>query len=421
MKFRTFYLKGVRFLKTLGPGLITGSSDDDPSGIATYSQAGAGFGLTTLWTSIVTLPLMTSIQEICARIGIVTGNGLAGTLRNHYPKSVLYLMIAFSFPAITLNIGADIAAMGAVSNLLIPEIPTYVFSIGFTFFLILVIIKYPYQKLASVLKWLCLTLLLYLIVPFSVKQDWGSVLKNAVIPTFRFNKQFVGIMVAILGTTISPYLFFWQATMEAEDISHRKRKVIVDKKLMHAMQMDVGFGMFFSCLIMFFITLTASSVLFPAGINQIDTVEQAAKALEPLTGEWAYLLFAIGIIGTGLIAIPVLGGSLSYILAESFGWEQGLDKKFTEAKGFYITLIVSLVVGLMLDFVGITPIQALIYSAVLYGITSPIMIAVILHIGNNKKVMREFTNTPISNIIGIITFVLMTVAAVALLYLQVTT
>jgi Mn2+/Fe2+ NRAMP family transporter len=228
-------------------------------------------------------------------------------------------------------------------------------------------------------------------------------------------------MVAILGTTISPYLFFWQATMEAEDIAHNKRKVIFDKKLIQTMQVDVGFGMFFSCLIMFFITLTAGSVLFPAGVNQIDTVEQAAKALERLTGEWAYLLFAIGIIGTGLIAIPVLSGSLSYILAESFGWEQGLDKKFTEAKGFYITLIVSLAVGLMLDFVGITPIQALIYSAILYGVTSPIMIAVILHIGNNNRVMGEFTNSRASNVVGIITFLLMTAAAMALLYLQLMT
>jgi len=421
MNFKLLKVKVFRFFKILGPGLITGSSDDDPSGIATYSQAGAGFGLTTLWTSIVTLPLMTSIQEMCARIGIVTGNGLAGTLKKYYPKSVLFLMIAFSFPAITLNIGADIAAMGAVSNLLIPQVPAYFFSIAFTILLIFVIIRYPYQKLASVLKWLCLTLLLYLIVPFSVHQDWGNVLKNAVVPTFRFDKQFVGIMVAILGTTISPYLFFWQATMEAEDIAHNKRKVIVDKKLIQTMQVDVGFGMFFSCLIMFFITLTAGSVLFPAGVNQIDTVEQAAKALEPLTGEWAYLLFAIGIIGTGLIAIPVLSGSLSYILAESFGWEQGLDKKFTEAKGFYITLIVSLAVGLMLDFVGITPIQALIYSAILYGVTSPIMIAVILHIGNNKRVMGEFTNSRASNVVGIITFLLMTAAAMALLYLQLMT
>jgi NRAMP (natural resistance-associated macrophage protein)-like metal ion transporter len=421
MNFNLLPAKVFRFFKSLGPGLITGSSDDDPSGIATYSQAGAGFGLTTLWTSIVTLPLMTSIQEMCARIGIITGNGLAGTLKKHYPKSVLYSMIAFSFPAITLNIGADIAAMGAVSNLLIPRVPANFFSIGFTIFLIFVIIKYPYQKLASVLKWLCLTLLLYLIVPFSVKQDWGNVLKNAVVPSFRFDKQFVGIMVAILGTTISPYLFFWQATMEAEDIAHNKKKVIVDKKLLQTMQMDVGFGMFFSCLIMFFITLTAGSVLFPAGVTQIDTVEQAAKALEPLTGEWAYLLFAIGIIGTGLIAIPVLSGSLSYILAESFGWEQGLDKKFNEAKGFYITLIVSLVVGLLLDFVGITPIQALIYSAILYGVTSPIMIAVILHIGNNKKVMGEFTNSRASNVVGFFTFLLMTVAAIALLYLQIAT
>jgi Mn2+/Fe2+ NRAMP family transporter len=330
-------------------------------------------------------------------------------------------MILFSFPAIVLNIGADIAAMGAVSNLLLPAIPASAFSVFFTALLVYVIVKYPYQKLASILKWLCLTLLLYILVPFSIKQNWLVVAKSALIPTIRFDKQFIGILVAILGTTISPYLFFWQATMEAEDMSHKKRKVVVDKSVISNMRIDVGFGMFFSNVIMFFIIVTTGAVLFPAGITQIDTVEQAAKALEPLTGKWAYLFFAIGIIGTGFIAIPVLGGSLSYIFAESFGWEQGLDKKFTEAKGFYLTLIVSLIVGLMLDFVGITPIQALIYAAILYGITSPVMIAVILHIANNKKVMGGFTNSPTSNTLGIITLLLMTVAAIALLYLQITT
>ncbi len=420
MIFRRFYVKVFKFFKSLGPGLVTGSSDDDPSGIATYSQAGAGFGFATLWTAFLTFPLMAAIQEMCARIGIVTRQGLPGTLKNHYPKSILYLMILFSFPAIVLNIGADIAAMGAVSNLLLPAIPASVFSVFFTALLVYVIVKYPYQKLASILKWLCLTLLLYILVPFSIKQNWLVVAKSALIPTIRFDKQFIGILVAILGTTISPYLFFWQATMEAEDMSHKKRRVVVDKSVISSMRIDVGFGMFFSNVIMFFIIVTTGAVLFPAGITQIDTVEQAAKALEPLTGRWAYLFFAVGILGTGFIAIPVLGGSLSYIFAESFGWEQGLDKKFTEAKGFYLTLIVSLIVGLMLDFVGITPIQALIYAAILYGITSPVMIAVILHIGNNKKVMGEFTNSRTSNTLGIITFVLMTVAALALLYLQLT-
>jgi len=407
-----------RYWRILGPGLVTGASDDDPSGIATYSQAGAGFGFATLWTSIITFPLMAAVQEMCARIGMVTKEGLTGTLKKKYPKSILYLMALFSFPAITLNIGADIQGMGAVANLLIPQIPSFVFSIIFTALLIFFIVRYPYTRLAFILKWLCLSLLLYVVVPFLVHANWMDVMKSTFIPTIHFNKDFFSILVAILGTTISPYLFFWQATMEAEDISHSHKKIIIDKRILNNMKMDIDFGMLFSNLVMFFIILTTGAVLFKAGIRQIDTVGQAAKALEPLTGNLTYLLFAVGVIGTGFLAIPVLAGSLSYILAETFDWIEGLDKKFHEAKGFYITLIVSLIVGLSLEFLGISPIHALIYTAVLYGITAPVMIGIILHICNNKKVMGEFTNKRWSNILGSITLILMSVAAVALVYFQ---
>lgn len=402
--------------RILGPGLITGASDDDPSGIATYSQAGAAFGFATLWTAVITFPLMAAVQEMCARIGIVTQGGLTATLKKKYPKSILYLMAVFSFPAITLNIGADIQGMGAVANLLLPQIPTFVFSIIFTVVLIGFIIKFPYHKLAAVLKWLCLSLLLYVVVPFMVHADWMEVMKSTVTPTIHFNKEFFGILVAILGTTISPYLFFWQATMEAEDMSHSHKKIIVNKRILNNMKMDIDVGMLFSNVVMFFIILTTGAVLFKAGIRQIDTVGQAAQALEPLTGKLTYLLFALGVIGTGFLAIPVLAGSLSYILAETFNWKEGLDKKFHEAKGFYVTLIVSLVVGLSLEFLGISPIKALIYTAVLYGLTAPVLIAIIMHICNNKNVMGEFTNKRWSNVLGSITFVLMSVAAVALVY-----
>ncbi len=407
-----------RFWSILGPGLITGASDDDPSGIATYSQAGAGFGFGTLWTAIITFPLMAAIQEMCARIGMVTKEGLTSTLKKKYPKSILYLMAVFSFPAITLNIGADIQSMGAVANLLVPVIPTFAFSIIFTGLLIFFIIRYPYQKLSYILKWLCLTLLLYIIVPFLVKANWIEVMKSTFIPTIHFNKAFFEILVAILGTTISPYLFFWQATMEAEDVTHSRKVILVNKRILNNMKMDIDFGMLFSNLVMFFIILTTGAVLYKAGIRQIDTVGQAAKALEPLTGKLTYLLFTIGVIGTGFLAIPVLAGSLSYILAETFNWKEGLDKKFHEAKGFYITLIISLIVGLSLDFLKISPIQALIYTAVLYGLTAPVMIAIILHICNNKKVMGKFTNKKWSNILGFITLILMSAAAVALIYFQ---
>jgi len=409
--------KFVKILKVLGPGLITGASDDDPSGIATYSQAGAQFGYATLWTALLSFPLMAAVQGMCARIGIVTTKGLTVTLREHYPKAVLYLMLLFGFPAITLNIGADIQSMGAVAHMLFPAIPVAVFCVVVTAALLFMIIKFPYRKIAGILKWLCLSLLLYIIVPFMVKEDWGAVLKSTVIPTIHFNKEFLSILVALLGTTISPYLFFWQATMEAEDIAHKKRKVIVDKKeVMDDMKMDVNFGMLFSNIVMFFIILTAGTVLFKAGMHKIDTVEQAAKALEPLAGKLTYWIFGIGVIGTGLLAIPVLAGSQSYMLAETFGWKAGLDKKFPQAKSFYISIIISLLVGLSLNFIGITPIQALLYTAILYGLTAPVLIAIILHIGNNKKIMGEDTNSKLSNVLGVLTLVLMTAAAVALLW-----
>ena len=409
----------TKFWKLLGPGLVTGASDDDPSGIATYSQAGAQYGLSTLWTALITYPLMAAIQEMCARIGLVTSQGLTGTLKKNYSKPIVYLMVVFSFPAIVMNIGADIAGMGAVGNLLFPSIHSIFFSVGFTVLLLVSIIFLPYQKIASVLKYLCLVLLVYLVVPFLYKQDWLTVLKGTFIPTIKFDKNFISILVAILGTTISPYLFFWQATMVVED-KKIKKILLLDKKIMEEMKKDVDFGMFFSNLVMFFIILTAGTVLFNAGIHQIDTVEQAAQALKPLAGDFAYLLFAIGIIGTGFLAIPVLSGSLSYIISETFGWEQGLDKKFHEAKPFYLVIAVSLILGLLMNYIGISPIKALIYSAILYGLTAPILIAIILHIGNNKKVMGEYTNGKLSNLLGFTTLILMTLAAVIMIYFQLT-
>ncbi len=406
-----------RFWKLLGPGLITGASDDDPSGIATYSQAGAAYGLSTLWTGLLAFPLMAAIQQMCAKIGLVTSLGLTGALKKNYPRPVLYLMLLFSFPAIVMNIGADIAGMGAVGNLLFPSIDATFFSVFFTVLLLVLIIYLPYLKIAAILKYLCIVLLVYLVVPFLYDQDWGLIVKNTFVPNVEFNKEFVGILVGILGTTISPYLFFWQATMEVEEMKH-KNHLVVDKKIISDMKQDVDFGMTFSGLVMYFIILTTGTVLYNGGIHQIDTVEEAAIALKPLAGNLAYLLFAIGVIGTGLLAIPVLSGSLSYIITETFGWEQGLDKKFHEAKAFYAVIAVSLVLGLSLNYIGISPIKALIYTAILYGLTAPVLIAIILHICNNKKVMGQFTNSRKSNILGFSALIIMTIAAVALLYLQ---
>lgn len=402
----------------LGPGLITGASDDDPSGIATYSQAGAGFGLSTLWTALLSFPLMAAIQEMCARMGAVTCLGLSGILKKHYPRYVIVTMVIFSFPAIVLNIGADLESMGAVAHMIIPSLPVYAAEIGFTLILVWGIILFPYQKIASILKWLCLVLILYLIIPFLLKVDWGMVATNTIFPTIHWNRDFIEILVAILGTTISPYLFFWQTTMEAEDILNSKVQVVVDKNFMNRMQVDIYTGMFFSNLVMFFIILTAGIVLHVAGGQKIQTVEQAAQVLEPLAGRFAYLLFALGVIGTGLLAIPVLAGSLSYTVAEAFNWKEGLQKKFTEAPGFYLTIVVSLIAGLLLDFLNINPIHALLYTAILYGLTAPVLIGIILHICNNEKVMGNAKNGLWSNILGSFTFILMSAAALVMIYLQ---
>jgi NRAMP (natural resistance-associated macrophage protein)-like metal ion transporter len=418
MSGKTKSNKFSSFWKFIGPGLVTGASDDDPSGIATYSQAGAAYGLSTLWTAIVAFPLMAAIQQMCARIGLVTSQGLTGTLKKHYPKSILYLMLVFSFPAIIMNIGANIAGMGAVGNLLFPTIDATFFSVFFTILLLGLIIYLPYLKIAAILKYMCIVMLVYFIVPFLYKQNFTEILKATFVPTIKFNKDFLAILVGILGTTISPYLFFWQASVEVEEMKNKKKHLVVNKKVIHEMKQDVDFGMTFSGLVMYFIILTTGTVLFKGGIHQIDTVEQAALALKPLAGNMAYLLFAIGVIGTGLIAIPVLSGSLSYIFTETFGWEQGLDKKFHEAKGFYVIIGISLLLGLSMNYIGISPIQSLIYTAILYGITAPVLIAIILHISNNKKIMGENVNSRTTNIFGFTALIIMTVAAGLLIYFQ---
>lgn len=410
--------KKLNFWKKIGPGLITGASDDDPSGIVTYSQAGAAYGLKTLWTSLFTFPMMAAIQEMCARIGLVTSQGLAATIKANYPRFVLYLMLITTSPAIILNIGADIAGMGAVSNLLVPSVPAVYFSIIFTLFILGTVIYLPYQKIVSVLKYLCLVLLVYIIIPFFSRQDWRQILAATFIPTIRLDKGFISIIVAILGTTISPYMFFWQASIEVEENHQKEKDYNVNKGILKEMKRSITFGMLFSNIVMFFIILTAATVLNSKGIKNIDTVEQAALALKPLAGNAAYLLFAIGIIGTGLLSIPVLGGARGYVFAESFGWKAGLDNKFKEARSFYITITVSLILGLGINYLGISPMKAMIYSAILYGLTAPVLIGIVLHICNNKKIMGKYTNTTSTNIVGAITFLFMALSAGALIYFQ---
>ena len=405
-----------RFWNKLGPGLITGASDDDPSGIATYSQAGARFGPQLLWTAIVTYPLMVVVQEMCARIGMVTGHGLMGTIKRYYPRWLMYVILGISFPSIVLNIGADIAGMGAVGNMLFPQVPGAVFSAVFTGILMYTIIKWSYRRISKVLKWLCITLFSYLLIPFLIDTDWWAVLRSTVLPTFTTDAAYYMALVGILGTTISPYLFFWQASMEVEE--KQRRHLVVDKQLISDVELDVRGGMLFTNIVFYFIILASGTVLYTAGIHEIGTVEEAARALKPLAGDMAYALFALGVIGTGFLAIPVLGGALSYMMAEAFDWPEGLNKKFHQARGFYITLVVSLLVGLGINFIGISPIQALIWTAVLYGLTAPVLIGVILHICNDRSILGDYVNDRRKNIWAFITLLLMTSAAVASLYFQ---
>jgi NRAMP (natural resistance-associated macrophage protein)-like metal ion transporter len=405
----------IKFWKKLGPGLITGASDDDPSGIATYSQAGATFGLSTLWTALVTYPLMFSIQEMCARIGIVTGAGLGHVIKTYYPKFFVWIMLATLFPAITFNIAADLAGMGAVTHLLFPFLPIWLYVTFFTLLMMWIIIFFSYQKMAFVLKWLALSLFVYVIVPFLIKLNWSNVLWATIVPHVEWSKDFWSLLVAVLGTTISPYLFFWQSSMSVEEQNHKPIEVS-PKTEIKKMKVDVNLGMFWSNLVMFFIILTTGSVLFPAGFTHIETVQDAAKALEPLAGEFAFALFALGVISTGLLAIPILGGCLGYLFADVFSWQKGMDKKFKEAKAFYIVILASLLLALLMNAFHLDPIRTLIYTAIIYGLLAPFLIALILHICNRKQIMQDHTNSWWSNLLGILALFLMGGAAAFLIF-----
>lgn len=405
-----------KFWQRIGPGIVTGASDDDPSGIATYSQAGAAFGFSFLWTALVTYPLMFAIQEMCARIGIVCQKGLTGVIKEHYPKPFVFCLIIIVIPAIILNIAADLAGMSAVASLLFPSIPKLLFNLLITFMLIFGLIVFSYEKIAQILKYFTFVLLSYFIVPFLVEKNWTDVVWNTFVPSFQMTKEYLAIFVAVLGTTISPYLFFWQTTMSMEHHNHVTQTRASEIRYMNV---DVNMGMLASNLAMFFIILTTGSVLFPQGIKNIETVEQAAMALKPLAGNLAYLIFSIGVLGVGFIAVPVLAGCVGYIFAELFNWNKGLDKKFNEAPEFYTMILLSLVLGFFINLFGIDPIRSLIVTAIIYGITAPVFIAMILHICNNKEIMGKYTNSLIFNILGWLTFLFMSLSAIILMILYI--
>lgn len=402
-----------KLFKKLGPGLITGASDDDPSGIATYSQAGARFGISLLWTALITYPLMFAIQEMCARIGIIKNNGLAGVLRQHYPKVLGYIILCLVVPAIILNIAADLAGMSAVSHLILPFIPNFIFTLIFSISSIIFLIFFSYKQIALVLKYFCFSLFCYFIVPFLIEQNWKENLLATFIPTLKWDFEWISMLVAILGTTISPYLFFWQSSMSSEQCKHNNHSIHTE---INDMKFDVNIGMLLSNLVMYFIILTTGTVLFGQGINDITTVEEAAKALEPLAGEFAYIIFSIGILGLGYLSIPILAGCIGYIVAETFGLSKGLDKKLHEAKLFYTVIIISIILALLINGFNIDPIQSLIFTAIIYGLLTPFLIFFILLICNNKKIMGKRTNSILKNTLGIICFILTSLATIALIF-----
>jgi NRAMP (natural resistance-associated macrophage protein)-like metal ion transporter len=416
------YLKeGELYIEKLGPGLITGAADDDPSGIATYSQTGAQYGTGLIWLAAWTFPLMAIIQEMCARIALVTGKGLASNIKYSYSKKILYACTILLFAANTLNIGADLGAMAKGFQLIIPTIPFYFLVIGFGILGLVLQIFIPYQKYSKYLKWLVISLFSYIITGLIIHMDWGTLLKDSIIPNITFSKNQILLITGILGTTISPYLFFWQTSQEVEEeINEGKTTVHLRRGTNPAelkqMRKDVWTGMFLSNLVMFFIIAVCSSVLFKNGITNINTANDAALALAPFAGKWATTLFAIGIIGTGMLAIPVLAGSASYAISESFGWKEGLYRKLKEARAFYGIIAISIIIGIIINFIGIDPIKALIYSAIANGIVAPVILIFIVHISGNHKVMGHYKNSRFINIIGWITTILMGITAIAAIY-----
>lgn len=407
------------FLQKLGPGLITGASDDDPSGIATYSQTGAQFGYSMMWLMLFSYPLMIAIQEICARIGRVTGVGIAANMRKHYPAPCLYGIVSLLCLANIFNLGADIGAMGAAGQLLFggPSLPYVLFFCALS---LLLQIYIRYTKYVRYLKWLTLALFAYVLTAFVAHVDWGHALRATILPSLSFNTRYLTTLIAVLGTTISPYLFFWQASEEAEDLrDHRKEHALKwapwqAREQFERIRVDTVVGMGFSNLVALFIILTTAATLHSAGIVDVQTSAQAAKALEPLAGRFAFLLFAVGIIGTGLLAVPVLAGSAAYGVAEAFKWRASLERQPHDAKQFYGVLAAATIIGLALNFVGINPIRALFWSAVINGVVSTPLMVVTMLMSANPKVMGPFTLPGGLRVVGWVATVVMLAASIGL-------
>ena len=407
-----------RFLKILGPGFISGASDDDPSGIATYAQVGASLGFSTLWTALVTFPLMAAVQYICAKVGMVTGMGLAGVLRRHYSRPVLYAAVIGLVLANSINAGTDIGAIATAINLLVP-VPVVAMIIPISLIILGIQVWGSYRLIAKIFKWLTLALFAYIAAALYARPGAMEVLKGTFIPSIKFDASFLSALVAILGTTISPYLFFWQASQEVEEEVEMgrtklwERKGASDRELKYA-AWDVNTGMLFSNVVMYFIILATAATLFKAGQTEIQSATQAAEALRPLAGNAATILLALGLIGAGFLAVPILTASAAYAVSEMFGWKYGLDEKPYRAKQFYAMIAASTLIGMLINFVGINPMKALFWTAMINGLLSPPLLMIIMLVANNKTIMGDRTNGRWTNILGWAATLVMLMAAVAL-------
>lgn len=414
-----------KFFTLLGPGLTTGAADDDPSGIATYSQTGAQFGYGQLWTALYMLPFMAAVQEACARIGLVTGKGIAAIVKEHYSRTVLYAVVGLVVIANTINIGADIGAMASAAQLLVP-VSFVILTLFFTALILVLEIFTNYKVYSRILKWLALALLAYPITAFIVKQPWLTVLKATVVPHFEFNFAFLFIIIGVVGTTISPYMFFWEASQEVEEQKEKHRikngKSLVTWGLIRSMRLDNNAGMIISEITTWCILLVGATVLHNSGVRDINTAADAAKALEPLVksfpnaGFLAKLIFSIGIIGLGLLAVPVLSGSAAYAVAEAVDWKASLNFKLKQAHGFYGVITIASIIGLMINFIGIDPVKALIYAAVLNGVAAVPLLFLIAKIARNKNIMGEYRSGWLSSGLLWFTFIAMGAAAIAMFF-----
>jgi Mn2+/Fe2+ NRAMP family transporter len=409
--------KFKRILQALGPGVTTGAADDDPSGVATYSVVGAQFGTSFLWTAWVTWPLMAAVQMMCARVGMVTGMGLAGAFRQRFPRWIVAVISTALLIANTINIASDLAGMADASEMLgagSSGIYVWVFGLG----ICALTVRLKYHQIANILKWLALALFAYVITAFLVKPHWSSVMRDAVIPQVPHGPSGWAALVGILGTTISPYLFFWQAGQEVEEEKAKGRRLLIHRRgatrreLVHR-RIDVGIGTFFSNLVMFFIILTTALTLHQHGVA-ITTTREAAEALRPLAGDYAYFLYTIGLVGTGLLAIPTLAGSAAYAFAETFDWAYGLDEKFDNAVSFYSVFILATVAGAALDFFHVDPIKALFWSAVVNGVLAPFLLVALLLVSNDARIMNGQVSSRLTRVVVVLTTMIMFGAAIGM-------